>query len=98
MMKRTTVLFLLLMAGTYISAQTMDTVRIVHKARKFKPREYILLMFEVFDTLDANNRNVSISRSYYFNEKQRMIGSVREYDNPKRPEKGTQVIYSFSGN
>ncbi|MFL5810624.1 MAG: hypothetical protein ACJ749_13970 [Flavisolibacter sp.] len=97
-MKQATALILLLMAGTILSAQTMDTVHIVQKARKFKPKEHILIKFEVFDTLDAIGRKTSISRSYYFYEKQRMISSVREYDNPKRPKKGTQLIYSFSEN
>jgi hypothetical protein len=97
-MKRITVLLMLLIAGTCVSAQMMDTVLIVQKARKFNASEHILLMFEVLDTLDAVGRNVTISRSYYFDEKQRIISSVREYDNPQRPEKGTQVIYTFVKN
>jgi hypothetical protein len=90
--------FLLFMAGTYLSAQPMDTVHIVQKARKFKSREHILLVFEVLDTLDAMGSKVTISRSFYFDEKQRMISSVREYDSPKRPAKGTQLIYTFVKN
>jgi hypothetical protein len=97
-MKRTTVLLFLLAAGTYVAAQTMDTFLIVQKARKFKPNEHILLMFEVLDTLDASGKNITLSRSYYFDKQNRMISSVREYDNPKKPKKGTQVIYSFAQN
>lgn len=89
---------LLITVVTSLSAQTMDTVQIVQKARKFKAGEHILLMFELLDTLNSSGRNVTISRSYYFGKKQRMISSIREYDNPKKPERGTQVIYSFAAN
>lgn len=97
-MKKITVLLLLLTVGTYVGAQSLDTVRIVSKARKFKPSEYILLMFEVMDTVDASGKKSTMSRSYYFDEKNRRISSVRENYNPKKPEKGTQVIYSFGVN
>ena len=76
----------------------MDTVFIVQKARKFKPREHILLMFELLDTLDASGQKFTMSRSYYFDKQNRTISSVREYHNPRKPEKGTQVIYSFAQN
>ena len=39
-----------------------------------------------------------MSRSYYFDERNRRISSVREYYNPNKPKKGTQVIYSFGVN
>lgn len=97
-MKRITVLLLILILGTYVGAQTMDTVLIVKKARKFKPREYILVMFEISDTIDASGKKISMSRSYYFDNQNRTISSVREYNNPRKPEKGTQVIYSFAQN
>lgn len=97
-MKKVAVLLLLLTMGTYVGAQALDTVLIVEKARKFKPREHILLMFEVLDTVDAAGRKTTMSRSYYFDKQQRKISSVREYYNPRKPEKGTQVIYSFSAN
>ena len=97
-MKRITVLFLLLTVGTYAGAQALDTVRIVSKARKFKPSQYIMIMFELMDTLDASGKNITMSRSYYFNNQSRMMSSVREYHNPAKPERGTQVIYSFANN
>jgi hypothetical protein len=97
-MKRITALLLLLSVGTYAGAQTMDTVLIVKKARRFKPSEHIMLMFEVLDTVNASGKNVTMSRSYYFDKQNRTISSVRENDNPRKPQKGTQVIYSFSGN
>jgi hypothetical protein len=97
-MKRITLLLFLVMVGTYVGAQTMDTVLIVQKARKFKPREHILLMFELLDTLDASGKKITMSRSYYFDKEHRKISSVREYDSPRKPEKGTQVIYSFAEN
>ena len=97
-MKRITVLLLLLTIGTYISAQTMDTVLIVKKARKFRPGQHIMLMFEMLDTVDASGKKVSMSRSYYFDKQNRKISAVREYDNPRKPERGTQVIYSFAEN
>ncbi|MGZ5135425.1 MAG: hypothetical protein ACXWCG_09750 [Flavitalea sp.] len=97
-MKSITVLLLLLTLGTYVGAQSMDTVFIVKKARKFNPREHIMLMFELLDTVNASGKNITMSRSYYFDEQQRMISSVRENDNPRKPKKGTQVIYSFSQN
>ena len=97
-MKRITVLFLLLTVGIYAGAQTLDTVRIVSKAKKFKPSEYILIMFELMDTVDVSGKNITLSRSYYFDNKDRMISSVRESHNPKKPDRGTQVIYSFAKN
>ena len=97
-MKRITVLLLLLSLGTYVGAQTLDTVRVVAKARKFKPREHILLMFELLDTVDASGKNITIGRSYYFDKQRRTLSSVRENDNPQKPQKGTQVIYSFGQN
>ena len=97
-MKTITVLFLLLSIGTYAGAQALDTVRIVSKARKFNPGQYIMIMFELKDTVDASGKNVTISRSYYFDKKSRMMSSVRESDNPKKPERGAQVIYSFAEN
>ncbi len=97
-LKKTTVLLLLLGLGSYVGAQTMDTVRIVSKAKKFAPSEHILLMFEVMDTVDASGKNTTMSRSYYFDERNRRISYIREYYNPKKPEKGTQVIYSFGAN
>ena len=89
---------LLLFVGTYVGAQVLDTVRIVSKARKFAPSKHILLMFELIDTVDASGKNTTMSRSYYFDERNRKISSIREYYNPKKPAKGTQVIYSFGGN
>lgn len=97
-MKRITVLSLLLSLGTYVGAQTLDTVRVVAKARKFKPRQYIMLMFELLDTVDASGKTVTVGRSYYFDKRQRTISSVRENDNPQNPKNGTQVIYSFGQN
>lgn len=84
--------------GTVVGAQTLDTVRIVSKARKFKPSEYIFMMFELMDTVDAAGKNITLSRSYYFDHKNRMLSSVREYHNPKKPASGMQVIYSFAKN
>ena len=97
-MKKITVLLLLLALGKYVSAQTLDTVRVVSNERKFKSREHILLMFEVKDTVDIAGKKSTMSRSYYFDNQNRMISSVREYYNPKKPQKGTQVIYSFTKN
>lgn len=97
-MKRILTVLLLLTVGNSVSAQTMDTVLIVQKARKFNARQHILLMFELLDTVDAFGKNVTLSRSYYFDKKQRMISSVRQYENPRKPERGTQVIYSFAAN
>jgi len=97
-MKQILVLMLLLAVGTYASAQALDTVTIVSKARKFEPREHILLMFELQDTVDAAGKRVKMNRAYYFDKKTRTISSVREYDNPRKPEKGRQVIYSFGAN
>ena len=96
--KTLTILMLLLSVGTYLGAQTLDTVRIVSKAKKFAPSKHILLMFELIDTVDASGKNTAMSRSYYFDERNRKISSIREYYNPKKPAKGTQVIYSFGGN
>src|SRR5688500_11042049 len=97
-MKRITVLLLLLTIVTYVGAQTMDTVLIVNKARRFNPRQYIMVMFELLDTVDASGKKISMSRSYYFDNQNRMLSTVREYENPKTPAKGTQVIYSFTQN
>jgi hypothetical protein len=98
MMKRITVLLFLITAGTYVAAQTMDTVRIVKKARKFRSNEHILIMFELLDTVDAGGQKFSMSRSYYFDKQRRTVSSIREYDNPRKPDKGRQVIYSFGDN
>ena len=96
--KKLTVLMLLVFMGTYVGAQTLDTVRIVSKAKRFAPSKHILLMFELIDTVDASGKNTSMSRSYYFDQRNRSISSVREYYNPKKPARGTQVIYSFGAN
>jgi len=97
-MKKIPVLLLLLTVGTYAGAQTLDTVTIVSKAKKFKPGEYFLLMFELMDTVDASGKKITMSRAYYFDKRNRMLSSVREYDNHQNPVKGTQVIYSFGAN
>jgi hypothetical protein len=97
-MKKITILLLLLAGGIYVSAQSLDTVTIISKASKFKSGEYILLSFEIMDTVDAAGKNITMSRAYYFDKGKRRISSVREYDNPKKPEKGTQVIYYFGVN
>lgn len=97
-MKKISFLLLLLAVGTYADAQTLDTVVLVSKARKFTPSEHILLSFEIMDTVDASGKKITMSRSYYFDERNRMISSVRENYNPKKPKRGTQVIYSFGAN
>src|SRR5687767_11029937 len=97
-MKKISLLLLLLAAGAYAGAQTMDTVVLVSKAKRFTPGEHIFLMFELADTVDVSGKNVTISRAYYFDKKNRTLSSVRESSNPEKPEKGTQVIYSFSAN
>ncbi|HVG13699.1 MAG TPA: hypothetical protein VM935_02025 [Chitinophagaceae bacterium] len=97
-MKRIIFLLLLLTMGVYVGAQTMDTVRIVSNAKKFRPRENILIMFELMDTLDVSGKKTTVSRSYYFDNKSRMMSSVREYHNAAKPDVGTQVIYSFAKN
>ncbi len=97
-MKKIPVLLLALALGTYLGAQTLDTVFIVTKAKRFTPGKHILLSFELMDTVDATGKNVTLSRSYYFDKRNRTISSVRENHNPKEPKKGTQVIYSFGAN
>ena len=97
-MKSIIILILLLTLGTYVGAQKLDTVVIVQKARKFKHSEYFLMMFEVLDTVNASGNKITMSRSYYFDKRRRMISSVRENYNPKKPKKGMQVIYSFQAN
>jgi len=97
-MKKITALLLLLAGATYVGAQTMDTVLLIQKARKFKPGEHILMTFEVLDTVDIAGKKSTMSRSYYFDKQNRMISSVRETNNPKTPDQGTQVIYSFAAN
>lgn len=97
-MKNITALLLLLTVATYAGAQTLDTVTVVSKAKKFRPGEHILLMFELMDTVDAAGKKITMSRAYYFDKRSRMLSSVREYDHPQKPEKGTQVIYSFGAN
>jgi hypothetical protein len=97
-MKKIAILIFSLAIGTYVGAQTLDTVVLVSKAKKFTPGENILLMFELLDTVDVYGKSVTMSRSYYFDEKNRTISSVREYYDPKKPESGTQVVYSFSAN
>jgi len=97
-MKSVIILLLLLTFGTYVSAQKLDTVVIVQKAKKFKLNEQFLMMFEILDTVDASGKNIKMSRSYYFDKKRRRISSIRENYNPKKPAKGIQVIYSFAGN
>lgn len=97
-MKKIPVLLLILTVCTYAGAQTLDTVTVVSKAKKFKPGEHFLLMFELMDTVDASGKKITMSRAYYFDKRNRMLSSVREYDNPEKPEKGTQVIYSFGAN
>src|SRR4030095_11791300 len=97
-MKSIIILLLLLTLGTYVGAQKLDTILIVQKARKFKPSEHILIMFEILDTVEASGKNITMSRSYYFDKQRRKISSVRENYNPKKPQKGIQVIYSFAAN
>ena len=77
-MKSIIILLLLLTLGTYVGAQKLDTILIVQKARKFKPSEHILIMFEILDTVDASGKNITMSRSYYFDKQRRKISSVRE--------------------
>ncbi|MDB5196071.1 MAG: hypothetical protein JWP88_441 [Flaviaesturariibacter sp.] len=89
---------LLFILPLFSAAQTLDTVTIISKARKFMPSEHILLMFEIMDTIDASGKNSTMSRSYYFDKRNRMVSSVRENYNPRKPKKGTQVIYSFGVN
>jgi hypothetical protein len=96
--KKLAILVLFVFAGTCVGAQTLDTVRIVSKARKFAPSKHIMLMFELKDTVDVFGKNTTMSRSYYFDEQNRSISYVREYYNPKKPARGTQVIYSFGAN
>jgi hypothetical protein len=97
-MKQLMFFILLCLPGILIHAQRLDTILIVQKAKKIKPRKHILLMFELLDSLDRNGRKTSITRSYYFDKKQRLISTVREFYNPKRPDKGRQVVYTFSRN
>lgn len=97
-MKKITVLLLLLTVGTFAGAQALDTVTIVSKAKKFKPSEYFLVMFELMDTVDVSGKKITMSRGYYFDKQNRMLSSVRESDNCQKPEKGAQVIYSFGKN
>ena len=95
-MKRLTVLMLLLTLGTCVRGQALDTVFIVVKTKKFNPSKYIMIMYETVDTVDASGKNIQMSRSYYFDNQQRMLNSVRENDNPRKPKNGTQVIYSIA--
>jgi hypothetical protein len=97
-MKKIIILLLLIASGFYAGAQTLDTVVLVSKAKRFQPGKHILFSFELRDTVDAVGNKTTMSRSYYFDNKHRMLASVREYYNPRKPEKGKQVIYSFGAN
>lgn len=97
-MKKIPVWLLLFTVGTYTGAQTLDTVTIVSKAKKVRPGEQLLLMFELMDTVEASGTKINRSHAFYFDKRSRMLSSVREYDNPQKPEKGTQVIYFFGAN
>jgi hypothetical protein len=94
-MKETILLIVFLPVFSTLHAQVMDTVRINYKPKKFNAKEHILLMFETFDTTDADGKKNTIGRYYYFDKKQRIISSVREYYNFRKREHGRQVFYTF---
>src|SRR5215207_8773677 len=92
-MKRGIFLLMLITTLTHLSAQ--NTVRIDHIPRHFKANKHILMLFEQLDTADASGRKFTISRSYYFDEKNRMISAVQEFENQVDPDMGTRVTYTF---
>ncbi|RYY85113.1 MAG: hypothetical protein EOO15_17825, partial [Chitinophagaceae bacterium] len=85
----------LIFLATQLSAQTIDTVFVQGKTKKFVEGKFYLILFEKVDTLDVDGTKTQFSRSFYFDKKNRMISSVREYSNPSKPARGTQVVYSF---
>src|SRR5215213_5599394 len=95
-MKQITVLLLLITAWTCISAQQFETKHADSIANNFRPKKNILVLFEKLDTTNTSGRKSMFSRSYYFDEKQRTISSVREYENSINPGSGGQVIYTFT--
>ena len=97
-MKKLAILIILFTIVTSAGAQTLDTVFITNKTKKFQSDEHMLLSFEIIDTVDVTGKKIIMSRSYYFGSSSRSISSVREYYNPNNPEKGIQVIYSFGAN
>src|SRR5215217_3162940 len=95
-MKRGIFLLMLITTLTQLSAQR--TVRIDHIARHFKANKHILMLFEQLDTADASGRKFTISRSYYFDEKNRMISTVQEFENQADPNMGPRVTYTYDQN
>ncbi|MDB5252779.1 MAG: hypothetical protein JWP27_1948 [Flaviaesturariibacter sp.] len=97
-MKKLAFLLLLLTLGICVGAQTLDTVTVVSRVKKFKSSEHFLLTYEVIDTVDANGMKITMSRCFYFDKRNRTISSVRENFNSRKPKRGTEVIYSFGAN
>src|SRR5215213_7419530 len=92
-MKRGIFLLMLITTLTQLSAQ--NTVRIDHIARHFKTNKHILMLFERLDTADASGTKYTINRSYYFDEKNRMISTVQEFENQADFNMGARVTYTY---
>jgi hypothetical protein len=97
-MKRIIVLTLLIIVQISSDAQQCSIARIDSIAGNFKVRKSILVLFERLHTDNAVGRKSIINRFYYFDQKQRKVSSVREYENSMKPKKGTQVIYTYIDN
>ena len=94
-MKYLTALTLLLIGWIASAAQQCEMAHIDNISNDFKVSKSILVMFEKLDTFDADDNKFRISRSYYFDEKQRKLNTVREYENCLKPKKGLRITYTF---
>jgi hypothetical protein len=81
-----------------LGAQKINTSEMGNINRKIKFKKQILVMFERFDTTLTPGKTFTISRSYYFDSKNRKISYVESDKTQDKKAKGERTIYAFSEN
>jgi hypothetical protein len=96
--KQIITVWLLINTTGFLSAQDSNASRMDSINRKLRPNKQILVMFEKFDTTETPVKKYTISRSYYFDRKNRKISYVASDKTEGKNKKGERTIYAFSEN
>ena len=66
--------------------------------RKAMDQKKSIMRIERMDTADGSGRRLEVTRTYFLDEARKNLLLITAYENQQSPNKGLQVVYTFSNN
>jgi hypothetical protein len=66
--------------------------------KKTMDQKKAILRIEQVDTTEGGGRRLTVTRTYFLDEARKNLLLITAYENQQSPNKGLQVVYTFSNN